>query len=437
MSMMVLGALATIGVQSYTAYHNYKETKENAEKIKELQHNYKLEKHKRSIERDKEKFRRSCEFQLQMEEDEHLYKMANTRSKFLESIDNLVLKQELKDYYPLVLSPYIISHSVLPSPVDEASMADFENVREHILCVLTCSNHSLFNGLLISDLDNFLSLNFSRFWNKSSQHKVCYYTNVWKKNRLLSYDTSDWNNLRPLISSPTIFITPLVSSSSDISIRITMMVNGMEFHCEKKLDLKFELTPTSTSDQIRAFKSTFKNSAFSEILCDAAFLVDSHYWNNHKFPPRLPRLLSSKLIQIDHNKEIEYIEAYSEFYRSMVLGMQTPSTEDIASSDLKNIGLLASLNQFNFPQRSIGYLNSLFLLPFEKDSANSLVQDTLLSICNARTLEQASFVEDVHVSQLDKDDMDVITQLANLSRKYNLDTKSPQHIIQNWICSWH
>ena len=428
---MIIGTIATICIQAYTAYSNYVQNKENAEAIKKLQREYKESKQDNSLKRDLERFHRSCELQLQMEEDEHNFKIENARKRFLDSIDSLIHKQELREYYPLVISPQIISNSILPTSSDEVGF-----VREHILCILTNSNNSLFNKLIFTELDNYLSKNFAKYWNKSSQHQVCYYTNVWKKDKLLSYDASDWNNLRPLISSPTIFITPLVSSTNDISIRITLMVNGREFHYDKDLHIKFDVDPSSSDypQTVLDFKSKFKETAFNEILCDAAFVVDSHYWRNHKFPPRLPRLLASKYIYLEDQKIEEYMLGYERFFRNVVLG-NIDVISSIDSNDIEEIKLLASINQFNYPQRSICYLESIFEIPLDKEKAESLVNDTLVSICEARVIcEGQEFSEDA-VSQFDVDDIDAISKLADLSRASKLETRKVSNIIKKWICN--
>lgn len=428
---MIIGTIATICIQSYTAYSNYKKNRENVEKIKEMQHEYKLRKQKRGIERDSEKFRRSCEFQIKMEEEEHKYRMESTQSKYIESINSLIQKQELRDYYPLVISPQIISNSILPTCLDE-----IDSVREHILCILTSSNNALFNKIILADLDNYLCKSFSKYWNMSSQHQVCYYTNVWRKDKLLSYDASDWNNLRPLISSPTLFITPLVTSSNDITIRITLIVNGVEFHCDKKLEIKFNLCSNSEVGQIKEFKSQFEHLAYSQILCDAAFIVDSHYWRNHKFPPRLPRLLASNFIHITPTEKEDYLQGYENLFRCTVLGVIDDSAIELLGQDNAEIKLLASINQFNYPQRSISYLESILQISLEKSRAETLVHDTLVSICDARIIMDSNSIDDMDVSQLDKDDMDVISKLGSLTAKYRLDTNMISNIIRKWIYNW-
>lgn len=429
---MIIGTIATICIQAYTAYSNYSKNKENAEEIKRIQREYKQSKLNNSLKRDLERFHRSCELQLQMEEDEHNFKIDNARQKFMDSIDSLIHKQELRDYYPLVISPQIISNSILPTCLDEVGY-----VREHILCVLSNSNNSLFNKLIFTELDNYLSVNFAKYWNKCSQHQVCYYTNVWKKDKLLSYDASDWNNLRPLISSPTVFITPLVSSSNDVTIRITFMVNGKEFHCDKDLHIKFDVDPSSSDYQqsVSVFKSRFKEIAFNEILCDAAFVVDSHYWRNHKFPPRLPRLLASNVISLKKRRVEEYMLGYESFFRNAVLGNIDETTSSCDNNDIDEIKLLATINQFNYPQRSISYLESMFEVVLDKEKAELLVNDTLTSICKARVLEDGQEMSEISVSQFDVDDIDAISKLADLSRTRKLDTRKISSIIQKWICN--
>lgn len=426
---MIIGTIATICIQSYTAYSNYKKNRENVEKIKEMQHEYKLRKQKRGLERDSEKFRRSCEFQIKMEEEEHKYRMESTQSKYIESINSLIQKQELRDYYPLVISPQIISNSILPTCLDE-----IDSVREHILCILTSSNNALFNKIILADLDNYLCKSFSKYWNMSSQHQVCYYTNVWRKDKLLSYDASDWNNLRPLISSPTLFITPLVTSSNDITIRITLIVNGAEFHCDKKLEIKFNLSYNSEVGQIKEFKSQFEHLAYSQILCDAAFVIDSHYWRNHKYPPRLPRLLASNLISLKEDKIEEYLLGYDIFYRNIVLGQIEENATMIKPEEKDEIRTLSTISQFNYPQRSVSYLQSIFPITKNKEQAEALVNDTLNSICEARVLVEGQDYKEIDISQFDVEDINAISKLANLAKSCELNTLEITKIIQQWIC---
>ena len=131
---MAIGTIITMGVQIGVSLYNQHYNKKNLEKIKIMQQEAKSAAQKRSLERDYQKFQRSCEFQYQIEEESHSERLKDIEKEFLSSFEKMAHNANLSSHYPLNISPYIISRSVIP-----ISGTQLNHSRQEVFCILTTS----------------------------------------------------------------------------------------------------------------------------------------------------------------------------------------------------------------------------------------------------------------------------------------------------------
>ena len=139
--LITLGTAVTMLVQVGVSYYNQKKNRENAEKIRQIQQEAKQASQENSLRRDYERFLRSCQFQIEMENESRKERLAGLHQEFLDSFKKMAHNATLASHYPLRISPYIIQKSVVPSVAEQ-----LEDTREEILCILTNSNEQAFNG---------------------------------------------------------------------------------------------------------------------------------------------------------------------------------------------------------------------------------------------------------------------------------------------------
>ncbi len=169
-----LGTAVTMCVQVYVSYKTQKQNRENAERIRQIQWEAKKSSQENSLRRDYERFLRSCQFQIEMENESRKERLAGLNQEFLNSFKKMAHNATLASHYPLRISPYIIQKSVVPSVAER-----LEVTREEILCILTNSNEQSFNAEVLPYIDEMLCRNIAQHWNKGSMHNVCYYQGIW------------------------------------------------------------------------------------------------------------------------------------------------------------------------------------------------------------------------------------------------------------------
>lgn len=199
--LFTLGTAVTMLVQVGVSYFNQKWNRENAERIRQIQREAKQANQENSLRRDYERFLRSCQFQIEMENESRKERLAGLNQEFLNSFKKMAHNATLASHYPLKISPYIIQKSVIPSVAEQ-----LEDTREEILCILTNSNEQTFNTDVLPYIDEMLCRSIAQHWNKGSMHNVCYYQGIWDSNKTF-YD-EDIENIKAVICSPTLTISP-------------------------------------------------------------------------------------------------------------------------------------------------------------------------------------------------------------------------------------
>ena len=161
--LFTLGTAVTMLVQVGVSYFNQKWNRENAERIRQIQREAKQANQENSLRRDYERFLRSCQFQIEMENESRKERLAGLNQEFLNSFKKMAHNATLASHYPLKISPYIIQKSVIPSVAEH-----LEDTREEILCILTNSNEQTFNTDVLPYIDEMLCRSIAQHWNKGS-----------------------------------------------------------------------------------------------------------------------------------------------------------------------------------------------------------------------------------------------------------------------------
>ena len=307
------GIIVRLLVQAGAATWNYYSNKKHTEAIKELQRESKRKNLDEEIKRSKERFERSCRLQLQMEQEAHIERLNEINNSFNDSFEKCAHQHALATSYPLNISPYIIRNSVIPMSCNRP-----EHTREGVFCILTNSNDAPFNRNIIPLLDQELSEMISEHWNQRSLHTTCYYTEVWK-NGLFSED--DIKNLKAILRTPTITITPWVVRNEDccrLEIKINLWNNLQEASYSYDTGIAFRHPAANLSKEE---KHKLASDVLTHIICSMGFHTDMYYWTTSQQPPLLPYLISQDVIKCDkvtnHIIESHFIRVYKKYFNKI------------------------------------------------------------------------------------------------------------------------
>lgn len=429
---IIIGTLLTMAIQAGTSIINQKYSKEGLDEIKKRQQEFKSATQERSIRRGYEKLKRSCEFQLKIEKDNHEERLRNIDQDFLNAFSKMAHNAALVSHYPLMISPYIIKSSVVPFYCTEIG-----NLRKEIFCILSNSNNKAFNSNVLPILDDMLCNIISAIWNENSMHTVCYYSNVWKENSL--YCDEDIENLKTIIVTPTITVTPYFESREQghvLTIKVNLWGIGMDLSVSIDTSVKFKTLPTKDEYSINDIYD-ITSRLFPEIVCAIAQNVDVYYWANYYQAPILPSILEKGLIRVDQQTIDEYGRAYIELYEAMALGILKQA--DMSMNDVALLKDVAYINQCNFPDRILGFLhNATDIQPTQEDS-DRIIMNTLSYLYESKSDAKFESLSAIDVNLLDKGDMDQITEMIAIAKKCNntLLTKQLIDIVKRKLLSWN
>lgn len=400
--LITLGTAVTMLVQVGVSYYNQKKNRENAEKIRQIQQEAKQASQENSLRRDYERFLRSCQFQIEMENESRKERLAGLHQEFLDSFKKMAHNATLASHYPLRISPYIIQKSVVPSVAEQ-----LEDTREEILCILTNSNEQAFNADVLPYIDEMLCQDIAQHWNKGSMHNVCYYQGIWdsKKN---FYD-EDIENIKAVICSPTLTISPYFIKEH-LNMKINLWGMGCSNHTIINTGIDIETLLTNDIDETLSLLKPV-------LLCAIGLMVDFFYWTTSNQAPLLPLLLSRGTIQISSEMKNEMIVSYDTLYRSLALGQVAEEHTLISTDKRKALESSSELNMFNFPNRCIGFLKSCVALMGASDTANTLIEQTMLGLYKANIGEVNKSLQEINVGLLNYDDMELVTTLIKIANK--------------------
>ena len=405
--MIMHGLVITLALQIISATVNSVENQKKNQKITELRRKDKEERQKNSQRREYERFQRASALQMKLEDEAHIERLNDIETDFKNRFILNAHEQALHAS-PLRISPYVIRNTVMPL---------FDDIRkEEVFCILTNSNDADFNNIIIPLLDQLLCDAISNLWNKSSLHTICYYTNVWKSNRV--YADEEINNMMALFRTPTITITPYIINKEDKNNEVSIRINiwSKDYNINYTLDTAVEFD-RPVNQLTKEGRNEIVSSIFSKVLCAMGCQIDLYYWVTYNQPPLLPRLISNGTIQCDADTRNNYKEVYVELYTKGVLG-QTKDLTHVKPEDVKLIKDNASNNLYFAPDNGISFLQSISTITSDSSEIRSLLSDTLLSIYKARyDRESVNSVGDIDSNKLTDVDIDIILELTKLAQK--------------------
>lgn len=414
--MPIVGAFVTIAIQVGAAYLNYTTNKKTVAKIKSMQRENRKADLEHGYRRNYDKFRASCALQYEMEVDGHQQRMNDINNDFINAFE-LTAHAYAMSNYPLMISPYFISKSVIAKCGTE-----LDNFRQELLCILTNSNDVNFNALIYPEIDMRLNESISEYWNYKSFHTVCYYPEIWNTAHL--YSDEKILNLQANIKTPTITITPYFEKDNE-QTNIVVKVNFWNRADENNKDSRLSFSvPTGIeiAKPINQYTDDERDELVSElynfIICILGVQADLHYWATSYQAPLLPSLISNDKIECGDLIKSCCINSYVDSYRKLVLGQV-----DSNNSEMDTIRDLASITLYNFPERSVNFLKSLSLLTDDKYITSTLLSETLLSIFSSRTDIAVSSTSEIDTKYLAIDDTDIILELIRIAqscRRYEI-----------------
>lgn len=411
----MIGTMLTMGAQWASSNLTAKYSKENTAKIKNMQQSFKRESQERSSRRDYEKFRRSCAFQLEIEEISHKERLGNIDQDFMSAIERRAYSDAIsRRNYPLNISPYVIKKSVIP-----ICGTQIYDSRKEVFCILTGSNDAAFNKEILPVLDDMLCELISQYWNQSSMHTMCYYPNTW--NEKFTYTDECIANLKEILTTPTITVTPFFEEHegrNELYLKIHMWGVGDGNGVASQIETDFFLDKLPKKYETKQINDIVQN-ILPHAVCAMAQNIDVYYWTNYYQPPIFPSLLPKLKIRLD-NEDLQSIsESYCELYKSLALGLL--STDNQSLPLVKEI---AEVNLFNFPQRSLNFLRSVVdFSKGESDSSSELIQETALSIYEAKTDDSVKTLTEIDANRLLTDDFDTIIELIRIAKDCNASSQ--------------
>lgn len=414
--MPIVGAFVTIAIQVGAAYLNYTTNKKAVADIKSMQRENREADLKHGFRRNYEKFRASCNFQYQMEVTGHRQRMNDINDDFINAFE-LTAHAYAMSNYPLMISPYFISKSVIAK-----CGTDLDNFRQELLCILTNSNDKYFNSLVYPEIDMRLNESISEYWNHKSLHTVCYYPEIWNTAHL--YSDEKILNLQASIKTPTITITPYFEKDNgrtNIVIKVNFWNRADENNNGSRLTFSVP-TGIEIAKPIDQYTDEERNELISElfnfIICILGVQADLHYWATSYQAPLLPSLISNDKIECGDLIKNCCISSYVDSFKKLVLGQV-----DSNNSEMDTIRDLASITLYNFPERSVNFLKSLSLLTDDESITSTLLSETLLSIFRSRTDIAVSSTSEIDTKYLAIDDTDIILELIKIAqscRRYEI-----------------
>lgn len=427
--VITTGMIVTMALQVGASFLTQKLNAKKVKELKKFQQESKAAATARGIMYDYEKFKQSCEFQIQAEEESHKYKLEIAGNNFIDKLSQMAHNDNVRLHYPLKISPYIVQKAVIP-----ICGTQLEHSRQEILCVLTYSNDDDFNTKVIPYLDDLLCETIASLWNQSSLHTMCYYRNVWKED--FKFCEENIENLKAVISTPTITITPLFVNDNNeqtLEVEINIWDSNNDFSCHIPTGLKSSQVYNLSKGQIKAFAQTI----FPLFLCPMAQLVDIYYWTTYYYAPLLPQLISDGLIEMEEEIKIQYAKAYSELYNSLALGNELP-TNLVCNEDCKLIKSISDINQFNFPKRNMNFLEVVLKMSLDKSDVDKIIINTIASLYECRTADQFKSAQLINVKLLTKEDMCLLSSLNKMAKKCGRRdvSKKITDIISRKIVEW-
>ena len=152
-------------------------------------------------------------------------------------------------------------------------------------------------------------------------------------------------------------------------------------------------------------------------LCSVGQIVDVFYWSNYHLAPLLPTLLSQSRIPVEKSLLTDISTAYQTLFKQLALGIVESEKDSLSTNG--NLADIVTINQYNFPDRSVNFLSSLVELAQQTNgnALNALIKDTCIQIYEVRTGNRCESLSLIDVSILDYDEMKLVTDLINIANR--------------------
>ena len=419
-----------MAIQVGVSLINRNNSQKSLNEIKKIQQKARIAAQNNLLERDYQKFQRACEYQYKIEEESHEERLKAIECDFLTSFGKMAHNANLSLHYPLNISPYIISRSVIP--VNGAQIGHF---REEVFCVLTNSNDKVFNKEVVPYIDSTLCNLIASYWNEDSLHTICYFSNTW--NERISFCDEDIDNLKSTIVTPTIAVSPYFERNEDgqyvLVVKLNMWGVGSEISCQVPTDLQFSTIPikysTKQIDDIIV-------KLVPRMIGALAPAIDVYYWETYHLLPLLPSLISKGKIFLDDTTRISLKESYVALYNTFVLGRVDNEIRNNTETSL--VSDVALINQCNNPSNNIKFLEDLLILIDSSLETETLIRNSFVHLYESRTGEKFISFTSVKAYLLQKNDMDLIRILILLAKQNQNHclVKELVSVVKNKIQYW-
>lgn len=405
-----------------------------ANQIKDLREQARLDALKREHQRDDERFLKTLQAQLEIEELSHQENLIDIETSFKNAFIKLAHKEALANY-PLFISPFLIRKSILSFT---SNNVEGNSKQPQLFCILSNSNNPLFNQEVFSLLDSKVNSYLNMYWNAKTTHTVCYYEGVW--NNSVSFDDGHPKNLRALMpNAPIVMVTPYLEPEGD-GYRFFIKVNywGTDEIIIQPQGLELlSIIPSISSDK----KEAIVEKLSPWIVCSIAFFADVFYWLVYKDYPILPILLNKGLFN-NESLLTFYTKGYSGLANKCLISSNNDNSESSLIERSDNETLLANLvalNTYNFPEQNIAFLRSVCFLSKDTPETEKLILGTANSLYEERTGNKIKELSEVEPQRLGVEDIMMIKELASLSNKYHCYSlyNTLMSIIRKRIIQWN
>lgn len=407
MPIATTGMLVTIAFQVGSSVFGQIYGKRNNDEVKKLQRDAQTDAQKQDFEREMEKYRRSCKYQIELEADAHQERLNGIETEFEGAFKKMAHASAL-NRYPLNISPYLIKKNILN--FDSVSRSE---IRPDLFCILSCGDEPLFNRDIFPFLDNLLNSYLSCYWNTNTTHRICYYEGLW--NRDVSYDTAYVANLQAMLPAPILMVSPRLLKRND---GYALSFDFNFWGCGPSKSINFEpdnlpsLHPENGKKYSKDEIKVLLEKVVPGLVCMIGYFADNYYWANYYEQPVLPGLLASEDF-IGNNKLLnDYREAYKEMLNLYVKGHseEMPSMEkDPVMTDV------AGMNNFNFPERACDLLQGITPIFTTKQKAEDIIVNTLCEVYKSKSGKAVSSFDDIDSLYFCPSDLTAIKTIKAIS----------------------
>lgn len=295
-----------------TAYNSWQNNRNN-QKLQEKQRAF-----LRAAEEKKDTLmwnlmRESQEISVQMEYDLHHQRIKELERDFGQLWEKTA-RQASINTWPLRVLPIVMKNQSLGDLIIKKD----ENIALH--CILTPSNCTSFNQMILPVLDRQLEEYFYKYWSTLSNHTVIFYGGAW--NSKCSPTGIDIKQLKSHIGNlPTLIITPYFKENeSGLVFKLYGWGMGYDLNVGDIMPMGFSYqgnTYNKETDFVadEDLRNTTIEDFFPYLQCLICYFADQYFWNGYGVSPHLLKHLESGIISTDGQPHL--LEQYRSSYQSL------------------------------------------------------------------------------------------------------------------------